>query len=294
VTHILRSAEFELRIELQDLIRNKLDLPAIPSIEFGRINVTGALTQGRDIRAKIESGEYSGWDDPRLVTIKTLRRRGIVPASFRELIYDLGFGTGQANLDFSMIAAINRKIVDPTTPRRFFVADPVAIVVDKAPAKEAHLPVHPQNPDMGTRTLTVKAGQTVFITTEDSKRKDKLLRLMDYCNITRKGNKDTSFVFDSPDIETFREKGGAIIHWLPDDQTVPCEIMMPDATVVKGVAEASIKDFKVGSLVQFERFGFCRLDAIEKAEGSASKGGKKATTASPGNAPTYKFWFTHK
>ncbi len=278
VTHVLRSAEFELRIALQDLIRNKLDLPAVPAIEFGRINVTGALTQGRDIRAKIESGEYTGWDDPRLVTIKTLRRRGITPAAFRELIYDLGFGTGQVNLDFSILSAINRKIIDPTTPRRFFVAEPVAVVIEGAPAKEAHLPVHPQNPDMGTRTLPVKAGQKVFITAEDSKRTDKLLRLMDYCNVTRKGNKETSFVFDSPDIETFREKGGAIIHWLPDDQTVPCEVMMPDATVVKGVAEASIKDLKVGSLVQFERFGFCRLDAVE---------GKGPTT-------TYKFWFTHK
>jgi glutamyl-tRNA synthetase len=274
-THILRSAEFDQRIELQDLIKQKLDLRAQEVITFGRINVMGSTTSGREMREKIAKGEYIGWDDPRLVTLKTLRRRGIQPKALRELVAELGWDKGQVNLDYSIVAAINRKILDEATPRRFFVPSPVAIIVEGAPAKEVHLPVHPQNPSLGTRTLRVREGQKVLIGLDDSKRKDKLLRLMDYCNFVRKGK---GFAYDSPDIESFRERGGAIVHWLPDDYTAPAEVMMPDATVLKGVVEPSVKELKIGSVVQFERFGFCRFDAVE---------GK-------GEKAVYKFWFCHK
>ena len=82
--------------------------------------------------------------------------------------------------------------------------------------------------------------------------------------ITREEEK---LVFDSTDYETFKEKGKSIIHWLPMDSDLPTvDVLMPDNTIVTGFAEVGVKNLKVGDVVQFERFGFCRLDKIEDSK----------------------------
>src|SRR3989338_7610191 len=82
ITHVIRSKEFELRAELHDYILKLLKLKAPLVREIGRYQITGALTQGRDIREGIEKGDLKGWDDPRLVTVRALRRRGFVHEIF--------------------------------------------------------------------------------------------------------------------------------------------------------------------------------------------------------------------
>ncbi|MBW3016790.1 glutamate--tRNA ligase, partial [Candidatus Woesearchaeota archaeon] len=83
ITHILRSNEFgKMRQELQEYIRGLFGYKNPVLRDYGRINIVGAVTQGRDIRKLIEEGKMIGWDDPRLVTIRALRRRGIVKETF--------------------------------------------------------------------------------------------------------------------------------------------------------------------------------------------------------------------
>jgi glutamyl-tRNA synthetase len=95
---------------------------------------------------------------------------------------------------------------------------------------------------------------------------------MDCINFVKKGNK---FVFDSTEYEKFKGKGNLIIHWLPADKSlVDVEVLMPDTNLVKGLAEEGVKSLKSDEVVQFERFGFCRLDKKEKDKSS--------------------FWYTHK
>ncbi|MBW2965726.1 glutamate--tRNA ligase, partial [Candidatus Woesearchaeota archaeon] len=114
-------------------------------------------------------------------------------------------------------------------------------------------------------------GKRKFITKErfyiakedfDSIKEGELIRLMDCLNFRKQGDK---FLFDSSDYEIFKKKGKKIIHWLPvQDKLVNVELLMPDNTLAKGLAEHLIKRLKKGDICQLERVGFCRLDKKEK------------------------------
>ncbi len=264
VTHIFRSSEFgTMRVELQNYIKELLNLKKQEVVQYTRFNVIGAITKGREIRKLIKEKKVIGWDDPRLVTIKALRRRGIQPETFHELIKEVGISLSSKNIDFSLVASINRKILDPITPRYFFVANPKLIKIKNAPKMVAEIEVHPDKPEMGKRKLIA---HDKFYVSDDIK-KGKIYRLKHLFNF-----KDFKFI----STDYIPQLNAEIIHWLPADkkQLVKAEILMPDCKLIKGFAEKSVKRLKIGSIVQFERFGFCRLD--KKLKNSL------------------RFWFTHK
>lgn len=273
ITHILRSIEFgTMRIELQNHIKELFGFKKQEVVQYGRFNVIGAVTQGREIRQMIAEKKFTGWDDPRLVTIKALRRRGIQKEAFHELALEVGLSAAPTNLDWSIIAAINRKIIDPKCSRYFFVDEPQEIKIEGAPDIAAELKLHPDFPEKGKRKL--KTAGKFFIAKKDAVEiKDgELIRLMDCLNFRKSKNK---FAFDSREHEKYKDHGKRIIHWLPADksQLIDVEVMLPDATLRKGYGEAALKDLKVGEIIQFTRFGFCKLDSKEKNK--------------------LVFWFTH-
>lgn len=263
VTHILRSNEFDLRVELQQVIKRKLGLPDQEVFQYGRLNISGAVTQGRQIRELIDSGEYLGWDDPRLATLKGLRRRGIRREAYFELVKTLGLSPHPVTLDFTMLAAANRKFIE-NTDRYSFVADPVEIAVEGDHVREVELDLHPQR--KGGRKLQA-AGKYLVAGADHAQFAGKRVRLMG--NLTFDGSSGKLLQHE-------QVKGGhdLIVQWVPVEQAVAVEVMMPDATVAKGYAEHNVSRVQVDDIIQFERFGFCRLDAVE--------GG------------VYKFWYTHK
>jgi len=266
ITHVNRSNEFESRIELQDYIRGLFDLQNPTIRQYARFNVTGAITKGREIKEMIDSGEYIGWDDPRLLTLRALKRRGILPESFYELAKVLGMSKTNSNLDFSVIASINRKLLDETSKRFFCVIDPVEIRIKNVPSRELNLKMHPHL-NIGTRKL--KVGTDYYIENKDKKELEtgKVMRLIDNC--TFKGDEFISI--------EHTDKSASMIHYVPIDENeiVSIEIRMPDNSIVEGLAEKSVECLKVGEIVQFQRFGFCRLDEI-RDDGTRS------------------FWYTHK
>jgi len=263
VTHILRSIEFgEMRVELQNRIKDLLGFRKQGVRQYGRFNVVGAITQGRDIRQMIEEKKFSGWDDPRLVTIKALRRRGIQKSTFYELAVDVGLSTTPTNIDWSIIASINRKLIDKKSNRHFFVENPKKIVIKGSPKKQAEVKLHPEDPKRGARVF--KTNEGFFAAGNDCRaiRAGELVRLMDCLNFVKKGK---GFVFDSQEYEKYRGRGKRIIQWLPaDEKNIRVEIVMPDASVKKGLGEKDLKSLKVGDIIQFNRVGFCRLDKKEK------------------------------
>jgi glutamyl-tRNA synthetase len=265
ITHVLRSNEFESRIELQNHIRELFSLPNPEVKQYARFNVTGAVTQGREIKKLIDSGKYLGWDDPRLVTLRALRRRGIVKQAFYELAKVIGMSKTNSELDFAVIAAINRKLLDKEAARFMFIADYQKVKITGAPKQNIELNIHPHH-NKGGRPFTV--GEMFYLSQKDiEEMKDgEVTRLMGCLNFVKQGGK---FVFDSVE----PRKGTKKIHWLPDDAVQEVEILMPDATILKGYAEESINKVKEGDVIQFERFAFCRVDKKTK---------KKIT-----------LWFTH-
>lgn len=263
VTHIIRTTEFMQRAELQNKLRECFKYKNPEVLEIGRFQVEGAETQGRAIRQMIEEKKVLGWDDPRLVTIKALKRRGFTPETFKELAVKIvGLSRTGTKLDWDIISAVNRKILDKKVNRYFFVKNPVEIIVEKAPELKPELKLHPDFPEKGKRIF---ATSTKFYVTKDDFDKfklGKLYRLMDCLNFVKQKDK---LVFDSAEYENYKDKGDFIMHWLPASKDlVNVEIMMPDATTMKGFAEPLVKDLKVDDIIQFERFGFCRLDKKEK------------------------------
>lgn len=261
VTHILRSSEFgTMRIELQNYIKSLLGLPKQIIKHYGRFNIIGATTKGREIREKIEKGEVNGWDDPRLVTLRSLRRMGIDKRTFTALVYKVGLSLAHPNIDWQAIATINRKIIDKDVNRYFFIEDPKLIEIHYAPELEVSLDLHPDFPNGKKRKF--KTHDEFYIAKKDFDFKEgKLYRLMDCLNFTKEGNR---FTIDSLDYEKYKDNGEKIIHWLPkQDDLLKVEIMMPDTTVVTGIGEPLMKKIEIGRVVQAQRFGFMRLDKKE-------------------------------
>jgi glutamyl-tRNA synthetase len=176
---------------------------------------------------------------------------------------------------FKIINSFNKEIIDSIAKRFFMMHDYDKIVIEEAPHQNIKLKYHPDDDKFGYRELETE--KEFFILKSDIKEfKDGgLYRLMDCLNFRKNG---TTYLFDSLDYDTFKSNGQKIMHWLPAYGNVDIEILMDDATTLSGVAEHNIKHLKVGEIIQFERFGFCRLDEIEKKHGRE----------------VYKFWFTHK
>ncbi|MGB9748774.1 MAG: glutamate--tRNA ligase [Candidatus Woesearchaeota archaeon] len=278
VTHILRSSEFgKMRVELQDYIKDLFNFRKQTVVQYGRFNVAGAVTQGRIIRQMIEEKKVIGWDDPSLVTLRALRRRGIQRETYYELAKTVGLSPTQTNIEWSVISAINRKILDPIAKRFFFIENPVSISIKNAPKQDINIKLHPEHPEYGFRHF--RTSDEFYIEKKDFEdlREGELCRLMECLNFRKR--KD-ALVFDSSDVKVFKEEGKKIIHWLPKDekQLVKARILTPEHNYINGIAESNVKNIKIGDVVQFERFGFCRLDEIIKEK----------------NEDVFVFWFTHK
>ncbi|MBW3019719.1 glutamate--tRNA ligase [Candidatus Woesearchaeota archaeon] len=271
ITHVNRSNEFHSRIELQKYIRDLFNLGHVEVRQYARVSVEGAITQGREIRGLVESGEYIGWDDPRLVTLKALKRRGIVRDAYYELAKVIGMSKSNSVLDFSVISSINRRLLDKSAKRFFMIENPREITIKNAPEQEIELDLHPEVMEGGRK---FKTNDSFYIEKKDfdDMKNMENIRLMDCLNFIHKENGELEFTNLS--YNDFRTEGKKLIHWLPLEDNVDVEILMDDNKTKSGFAEKNIEQLEIGDVIQFERFGFCRLDSIE--------GG------------VYKFWFTHK
>ena len=272
VTHILRSNEFgTMRNELQNYIKDALGYEKQTIVHYGRFNIKGATTKGREIRELISSGKVTGWDDPSLVTLRALKRRGIVKETFYEMVNRVGMSKNQSNIDWTLIESINRSVLDPSVNRYFFVKDPIKVNIKGSPDQDIALNLHPDHPKRGSRKFSTK--DEFYLAKDDVKnfRVGKLIRLMDCLNFKLNGK---NYEFDSIDYEIYKKNGSGIIQWLPvDEKVMKVEIRMPDNKIVKGFAESTIKNLKIDNVIQFQRFGFCRLDQIKDNK--------------------YLFWFTN-
>lgn len=262
ITHRVRSKEFELRAEVQSNLQKLMGFRPTVIVEQARFNLEGVEASKRKIREGIREGTLTGWDDIRLSTIIALRRRGFVPEALRNFLISLGVTKHESTITWDMISAENRKVLDPVANRAFFIPEPVKITIEGAPEKIAEVDVHPDHPERGTRKF--KTHSEFYVAPEDVRefKQRSLYRLMDCFNFTKTAK---GYKFHSLDVETYREKGKRILHWLPADaELVNVELVMPDASVRKGLGEPALKNLKEGDILQFQRVGFVRLDKKEK------------------------------
>jgi glutamyl-tRNA synthetase len=277
VTHTIRGKDHKDNEKRQRHIFDAFSWKMPVHLYVGRINFSDFEVSTTETRKAIEQGKYSGWDDIRLPFLAALRRRGYQPETFIQWAIDMGLGENDKTVSreefFKNIDAHNRRILEPLANRYFFVDEPVQVRIAGAPKQTVELALHPDHPGRGTRKLETHEEFYLAKSDVDRLSDGKLYRLMECGNFEKKG---TTFTYHSRDIETFREKGSArIMHWLPISKDLAkVEVLMPDNTRCQGYGEPGLKQLKEGTIVQFERFGFVRLD---------KKQGDKLI-----------FWFTHK
>ncbi len=267
VTHAFRSKEFEPHVEVQRTIIRYLGLREFEMIQFGRITVEGVPLSKRYIRPLIESGILWGWDDPRIPTLRGLKRRGVSFRALARFMFEMGPSKVDATVNMESIYALNRRILDPIAERYMFVPDPVKLVVEGGSLPEIiELPKHPSNPRLGTRRLSLlpRGGKLeVYVPSSDLKelKTGDMLRLWSLATIR--------LVSLMPDMArgelADKQPRAPVVQWTPVRGSTPMEVTYPDSIfsyrVLSGFGDPGIRDLREGSIVQLLRVGFARIDS---------------------------------
>ena len=157
ITHSLCTLEFEDHRPLYDWVLDTLATPCHPrQIEFARLNLTYTVMSKRKLLQLVNEHHVDGWDDPRMLTISGLRRRGYTPSSIRNFCQTISIGKRESWIDMSILEDSIRDDLNPVAPRMMCVLDPIKLVIDNYPVDHTELlPAqnHPQNPEMGTRQV---------------------------------------------------------------------------------------------------------------------------------------------
>jgi glutamyl-tRNA synthetase len=170
---------------------------------------------------------------------------------------ELGLGETDISMSLDTLYAENRKLIDPTANRYFFVWDPVELAVDGAEPKIAKAPLHPSKKEM----REIPAGTTVLVCRDDVEKLavGERLRLKDLYNIEITGMSPPSAKYIGTDMDLVKKEKARIIHWAPTDG-IRVRVLSPDGEF-NGVGEHGIAK-ELDNVVQFERFGFVRIDSV--------------------------------
>jgi glutamyl-tRNA synthetase len=270
ITHIIRGKEHLTNETRQRFLYSHLGWRYPEAIHYGRLKIRGALLSKSKILKGLKEGIYSHWDDPRLATFAALRRRGISSESIRRMIIEVGVKPVDATLSWENLYSINRKILDPTADRYFFVADQVPLSVNGLTKDyELTLPLHPERRGREGRALTVKVREgvgRVWISRNDLRAlsEHSVVRLMGFINIEvdSVSQDRVEARYHSEGVREARMVKAPLIQWVPYEDPLPTSVIMQDSSTVKGLSETSCRRLKVGQVIQFERFGFVRVDSL--------------------------------
>ena len=254
-THILRGKDLADSGSRQRYLYRYLGWEYPKVIHWGRIKIHqfGSFSTSK-LRKAIEAGEYTGWDDPRVPTVRAMRCRGIRPEALRRFMIDLGVGETDISISMDSIYAENRKLVDQEANRYFFVWNPVSLQIEGDVPASGRAPLHPTI-DRGWRDIP--AGNNLFICRSDLEalKVGDNIRLKDLCNVEMTSLEPAGARFLGKDVG----KRTKIIHWAPADGPA-VKVMKPDG-IDEGIGEAGIAG-ELGKVVQFERYGFVRINFL--------------------------------
>lgn len=278
ISHSLCSVEFKDHRPLYEWVLNHLDLNGhIPrQIEFGRMSVTGGVTSKRYLKRLVEEGLVDGWDDPRLLTIKGLRRRGYTPEAIKHFLNEIGVAKDNSLVDIAMLEQSLRKTLKETTKTFMGVIDPIKVTIDNLPEGQIEYIVKEMDglerripftrnlyieredftlfPPKGYKRLTkdqeVRLKFAYFIKVKEviKDREDNVIELV--CTYDPKTRSGSGF-------KDRKVKG--TIHWVSADMNVPCEIRTFDPlflkqptedTLMEAVNKESVKVYKSAFIEQ--------------------------------------------
>jgi len=263
LTHVLRGKDHIMNTERQRFIYEYLGWKPPEIIHHGLLDIVGVELSKSVIKKAIANGEYTGWDDPRLGTLKAIKQRGIEPEAIRSIMKMIGIGEVDSTFDWKNLYAENRKIIEPMANRYFFVPDPEEVWISGMPKEPnvIRVPLHLDHPERGYREIRLKIEKDatrIFIAAKDA---DKLkkgdeIRLKNFCNLKIDEHEPLKASY----VEAKNLKV-PIIQWLPKE-VMGCEVLGPEGRVA-GFCEMACKELTPGTIIQFERFGFCRIASVD-------------------------------
>ena len=265
ITHVVRGKDHIANTRRQRYIFDYFGWKPPVYRHYGRMGISGVVLSTSGMREGIKSGLYTGWDDIHLGTMRAIARRGIEPEAVRNAMVDIGIGETDISFSWENLYAKNKELVDPKANRYFFVPDPVEVTVAGAPRHEAHAALHPNDPSRGVRTLVAEG--RVLLPKADIEGKS-MVRLKDLYNIRLEQVGDVlqvSYAGDS--LEDARREKAPIIQWLPAGTGIPCTLIRQEGGL-SGFCEPLVAGER-DNVVQFERVGFARVDAVDGGRVSA-------------------------
>ncbi len=280
VTHVIRGKDLMDSTRKQAFLYKHMGWTYPETLYWGRVSVHefGKFSTSM-MRRAIEAGKFSGWDDPRLPCLAALRRRGYDPAAIRQFWVNMGLTEKDTAVSLANLDAEDSKAIEPGAPRYFFVPDARPIKVEGIAGKVAKPLLLPSKPEVGHRTLA--AEEAILVSGSDDAPR---LRLKDLGSVELHGDKGT-WLGDAMD------RSMPIVQWLPRSVAKPFAVLKPafladEEAPLQGDDEAAEeperKDAKeievppllriegfvepaavaqVGRVVQFERFGFVRIES---------------------------------
>ena len=304
VTHSICTMEFEDHRPLYDWVVQNVGFEMPPrQIEFAKMYLTGVITGKRYIKQLVADGFVDGWDDPRLVTIAALRRRGFTPESIQKFIELSGVAKAQSSSDYAMLEYCVREDLKPKAPRYMAVIDPIKLIIDNYP--EGHVERldasnNPENEEMGSRKIPFS--RELYIEREDfmeepPKKYFRLfpgneVRLMNAYFVTcvdykKDENGKVTEIHVTYDPETKSGSGfegrkvKGTIHWVSASHATKCEARLyeqlvdeerninPNSLTVREecYVEPALAEAKPYDRFQFVRQGYFSVDPKDSVDG---------------------------
>lgn len=289
VTHALRTIEYRDRNAQYDWMLNALHLRKVHIWDFARVNFVRTLLSKRKLQWMVDKGLVENWDDPRFPTVRGVRRRGMTVEGLRNFVLSQGPSRNVINLEWNLIWAFNKKVIDPIAPRHTAIVNPVKLHIEGAfeTPKTEMKPKHKKNPAVGEKKVIYYSKVIIDKDDADLIEVNEEVTLMDWGNvIITKKNADGSLE-GKLHLEGDFKKTKHKLTWLADtEDVVPVDLVDFDHLISKdkleedesfedfltpetefhtaAVADLNVKDMKVGDIIQFERKGYFRLDSLPK------------------------------
>ena len=261
LTHVLRGKDHLNNTLRQKWVYRYLGWEPPEFHHYGFVSIADTVLKTSHIKASMADGRYSGWDDPRLGTLRALGRRGISPEALRRYWVEASIRPIEMSFSWKTLFAHDRDVHEPTTPRLFFVPNPVELAVSSPEPLVGHAPVHPDDPEMGVRQVALPSSDDgrygVVVARDDLSRISSAgrFRLKDLGNFEFTGPREIAYAGD--DLAIVKE-GAPIVHWTTPEG-VQTRVLRPDGTRDEGLVEPMALELD-GRFVQFERYGFGRLE----------------------------------
>ena len=268
VTHIIRGKDLMDSTRKQQLLYDKIGWSYPETLYWGRVKVHefGGFSTSQ-MKIDIAEGQFTGWDDPGLPTVKAMRRRGFCTEAMKRFWLDFSLTQKDISVPLATLESLNAKVIDKDAPRLSFIQEPVKLALscegEKLP-EVLNIPRHPLHEELGMREwpLDNACGLEVFIEKEDydaALSNNGSLRLKDFADIEIDDSKEGRIIGMN------RSDERPIVHWLAAGMERPFSLHRPSEYGEWALVEGLIEDnlHQVGMVVQLERIGFSRIESDE-------------------------------